>query len=477
MKRIHYGLGSLVLAAVVFQVGCAQTPPSALQGSADDAQAVNTAAWPIPGNHSGPAMNGATVPLGTMGNPIPGMTQADLARFAHGKQIFEQPRSLKVGNFANDVSCVACHGDGGTLGGSPKFAQNMFALADPNSEAGLLAGAPLGMLGFSGHILGNPTLQPLPTAPPGTTLVVSKRLSSQVGGDGYLMAIPEAQLVAREAGQNHALGISGRVARGTDFITGLPFVGRIGWKARTATLAGFNAGATVNEIGLSNPDLPFHQGPDGGLIPEAGFPANPVTDLTRQEKDNLDMFTALSVGPAPAYTDRAGYAAFKKAGCAECHWDGYTTTTNVNDLPNELKPFIAQLGGGKRVPAYTDLLVHNMGVGQLEMSVDDAFGLPILSNVKGAGMADGLNETAASDEYRTAPLWGLRHRSKFMHNGAASTIDEAVRLHYYVSPTGNPAYNSEANEVVNNYLGKNYGKKGNLSPWERASLSKFLRSL
>jgi cytochrome c peroxidase len=82
-----------------------------------------------------------------------------------------------------------------------------------------------------------------------------------------------------------------------------------------------------------------------------------------------------------------------------------------------------------------------------------------------------------SDEYRTAPLWGLRFKNTFMHNGSAKTIDEAIRNHYYVSPGSNRAFDSEANEVVKNYLGTNYGKPGNLSPIDRALLSKFLRNL
>jgi CxxC motif-containing protein (DUF1111 family) len=30
---------------------------------------------------------------------------------------------------------------------------------------------------------------------------------------------------------------------------------------------------------------------------------------------------------------------------------------------------------------------------------------------------------------RTAPLWGLHHRTKFLHDGRASTITEAIHAH------------------------------------------------
>jgi CxxC motif-containing protein (DUF1111 family) len=30
---------------------------------------------------------------------------------------------------------------------------------------------------------------------------------------------------------------------------------------------------------------------------------------------------------------------------------------------------------------------------------------------------------------RTAPLWGLHHRTKFLHDGRASTITDAIHAH------------------------------------------------
>jgi CxxC motif-containing protein (DUF1111 family) len=30
---------------------------------------------------------------------------------------------------------------------------------------------------------------------------------------------------------------------------------------------------------------------------------------------------------------------------------------------------------------------------------------------------------------RTAPLWGLHHRTKFLHDGRATTITDAIHMH------------------------------------------------
>src|SRR6185436_7913336 len=68
----------------------------------------------------------------------------------------------------------------------------------------------------------------------------------------------------------------------------------------------------------------------------------------------------------------------------------------------------------KKVAAYTDLLLHDMG--------------PELADIC-------LGEATPS-EFRTEPLMGLRLSSqieegepRFLHDGRASTIEEAIRLH------------------------------------------------
>ncbi|MBI3455003.1 MAG: thiol oxidoreductase, partial [Candidatus Rokubacteria bacterium] len=43
---------------------------------------------------------------------------------------------------------------------------------------------------------------------------------------------------------------------------------------------------------------------------------------------------------------------------------------------------------------------------------------------------DGLEQGRASGrEMRTAPLWGLRARTRFLHDGRATTIEGAILAH------------------------------------------------
>jgi CxxC motif-containing protein (DUF1111 family) len=59
-------------------------------------------------------------------------------------------------------------------------------------------------------------------------------------------------------------------------------------------------------------------------------------------------------------------------------------------------------------PVYTDLLLHDMG----------------------SLFADGVQDYgAASSEWRTSPLMGLRFFHTYLHDGRAKTIEDAIEQH------------------------------------------------
>ena len=92
------------------------------------------------------------------------------------------------------------------------------------------------------------------------------------------------------------------------------------------------------------------------------------------------------------------------------------------------------------MPLYSDLALHHMGTG-----LDDA-------------VSQG---SAGTDEFRTAPLWGLGQRLFFLHDGRADDLAEAIAAH--ASP------GSEATAVINSY--------NTLQPAQKQDLLNFLRSL
>jgi len=92
------------------------------------------------------------------------------------------------------------------------------------------------------------------------------------------------------------------------------------------------------------------------------------------------------------------------------------------------------------VRLYSDLLVHDMGL----------------------GLADGVSQGQAGPrEFRTAPLWGLGQRIFFLHDGRTSDLAAAIRAHQSIG--------SEANGFILNFLG--------LTENQKQDLYNFLRSL
>ena len=100
-------------------------------------------------------------------------------------------------------------------------------------------------------------------------------------------------------------------------------------------------------------------------------------------------------------------------------------------------PVLPAVGGGT-VPAFTDLLLHDLGDGLADPAV--------------AG-------DAAPSEWRTAPLVGLvgRHPAsrRYLHDGRASTLDEAVLWHGGEATAARASYRALSvadREALLNYL-------------------------
>ncbi|HEY8133524.1 MAG TPA: di-heme oxidoredictase family protein, partial [Thermoanaerobaculia bacterium] len=92
----------------------------------------------------------------------------------------------------------------------------------------------------------------------------------------------------------------------------------------------------------------------------------------------------------------AGEKIFESIGCDSCHTPDMKT--GDSDIPAlRHRPF----------HPYSDFLLHDMG------SLGD-------------GIAQG---TSGALEMRTAPLWGLRVVTKFLHDGRALTIEDAILEH------------------------------------------------
>jgi CxxC motif-containing protein (DUF1111 family) len=128
---------------------------------------------------------------------------------------------------------------------------------------------------------------------------------------------------------------------------------------------------------------------------------NPVLD-PEDNGDDVQAFTdfMMLLAPIPRGTITssvtAGEGVFNRIGCAGCHVSTLTTGTSP----------IAALNQQTFHP-YSDFLLHHMGT-----------------------LGDGIEQgKAAGDEMRTAPLWGLRLRSTFLHDARAKTHSAAIEAH------------------------------------------------
>jgi CxxC motif-containing protein (DUF1111 family) len=334
---------------------------------------------------------------GFLGDALAGLSAAQLALFTGGRGEFEAVETVEggLGPIFNGSSCAGCHSAGGVGGASANTVTRFGRVVNGRFD-------PLDALG--GSLLQDKAIDPavLETVPPEAN-VVAKRLSTPLFGAGLVEAVPDADILLG-AQRRQPDGVQGRAALVTDVASGKQRVGRFGWKAQQATLLAFAGDAYLNEMGVTNRYFPTENAPNGkqallaiwDRVPELEDAVGPdgTSDI-----DHAADFMRLLAPPAPlrmTASALAGGRVFERIACSACHTPVLLTGASP----------VAALAH-KPVPLYSDLLLHDMGT-----------------------LGDGIEQGAARmGEMRTAPLWGLRARGPFLHDGRATTVDAAIRAH------------------------------------------------
>jgi len=287
------------------------------------------------------------------------------------------------------------------------------------------------------------TISDLAYGPIGGDTLIGPRVAPQMIGLGLLEAIHENDILAQaDADDADGDGISGRPSWVTDLITGETVLGRFGWRASRPTVAQQSAAAFSNDMGLSN--IWFPDGHGDCTAEQADCLAAPVGAApgeveVAQELFDLVVFYSshLAVPGRRDYDDPevlAGKELFYEAGCTACHTPKYVTS-NDSSVPDALS---RQL-----IWPYTDLLLHDMGDGLADRTVDG---------------------DVADREWRTPPLWGIgltetvSGHTLLLHDGRARNLLEAVLWH--------GGEGEESRDAVIE-----------MTPEERAALLRFLESL
>ena len=339
-----------------------------------------------PGRGSG-VQNVAGDPASVCGAVVPANLDTPRTEsFRRGAVAFtrvESPAS-GLGPGFNGRGCAECHSQP-TVGGSSERIVTMFGKKGPDGFDPL-------------RERGGPALQaegirtpqcsaPNEAVPNGA--IARHRQAIALYGLGLIEEIPESA-IAGHADPNDADGdgVSGRVNR----VDGQ--VGRFGWKADEATLEGGVAKAMQQEIGLTTPLRPVEE--RGANKIECDPVADPEDDGTHL-RALVGFLRALPPLPEGPRGDREaqGGSLFRDSGCASCHVPELPASAEGSSAPDPARLF-------------SDLLLHDMG---------DALGDGIP-----AAEADG-------NEFRTAPLWGVRASKPYLHDGRAETLEEAIALH------------------------------------------------
>jgi CxxC motif-containing protein (DUF1111 family) len=334
------------------------------------------------------------------GEPISGLSADEAARFAAGREVFvdTEDASDGLGPVFNEDSCGACHGEPAVGGGSrrveTRFGRSAGGTFDPLERLGgsLLQDRGIGAVAecqFSGE------------AVPAQANVRAGRRTTSLFGLGLVDAVPDATLVAlAERQRTRTPATAGRARTVLDAVSGEERIGRFGWKAQVPSLLHFAGDAYLGEMGITSPFFPDETCPQGDC---ESLRCDPVPD---PEDDGADLFLFADfmamLAPPPRAANAGGRAiadgrrTFERIGCADCH------APSLRSGPSD----VAALANRRFAP-YSDFLLHDMGV-----------------------LGDGVAQAGAGPrEMRTAPLWGLRTLDAFLHDGRASTIEQAILAH------------------------------------------------
>jgi CxxC motif-containing protein (DUF1111 family) len=198
--------------------------------------------------------------------------------------------------------------------------------------------------------------------------------------------------------------------------------GRFGWKAQHASLVSFSADAYKNEMGITSPLDPVENTSNGRSVEQYDLPG---IDDEGVDVELFALFMRDTKAPprlealANTFDARIGEQIFTQIGCGTCHTPSMVTAS-PGTLINGGALRVANALGNKRIRPFGDFLLHDIGTGD-----------GIVQN-GGAG---------TRNKVRTAPLWGLHARGRFMHDASSFSLTDAINRHRNQADAARRAFN------------------------------------
>jgi CxxC motif-containing protein (DUF1111 family) len=269
------------------------------------------------------------------------------------------------------------------------------------------------------------------------------RLSPSILGLGFVEAIDDDTI--RDIAHQQPFVSGGRIAGQVIKVPvgeagGALRVGRFGWKNQNSSLVSFAADAYLNEMGITSPLQPTENTSNGNSV--AASDTVPDPEDNGADVEAFARFMRATKAPprdtvlAATPDALVGAQLFAQAGCNICH-AGSIRTARTGTIINGGQLTVPATLGDKIIYPFSDFLLHDIGTG------------------------DGIVQNGGQstrNKVRTAPLWGLRMRTRLMHDGASVTPRDAILRH-----------NGEAGFVTHNFQ--------SLSDHQKNQLLVFLRSL
>jgi len=316
---------------------------------------------------------------------------------------------------------------------------------------------------------------------PATETVRTTRLTTNILGDGYVEAISDETLRnirKQQCRESHGVICGQAVLVPVPESEGRDRIGRFGWKDQHASLLAFAADAYLNEMGVTSrlqkdEVTTICNPPVATSIPNTDptkvTEPNSLPDPSDNNLEDIDHFASFMRSlKAPARDEKVvnnpdvkhGQELFTRIGCARCHVE--TIVTGKSPASPGGPGLHPEAVENRTIHPYSDFLLHNVGTGDgIAIALVEHFSRERMEKRFSEERAAAAQETApgpaavdvcsmafqsqvaegerhpdlvrdtqcARNKVRTAPLWGLRLRSRLMHDGNSVTAGDAIRRH------------------------------------------------
>jgi CxxC motif-containing protein (DUF1111 family) len=346
-----------------------------------------------------------------------GLLEASGDSYALDQTIYELQHDVNtgLGPLYNGRACAECH-QNPVSGGASQFTELRIGHNDANGNF-VNPTIPIddGAATITGRSIVNDRAV-LPQAQehiPVTENIRALRAALNTLGDGFVEAIDDSTLMAIATAQPLLTGgmIQGEAIEVPVLeAPGQNRVGRFGWKDQHSSLLSFIGDAYLNEMGVTNRLRPKDTTTIGKVTAD---PEDVPDSLGLADIDHFAQFIRGTKVP-PRDTTLAATAAAQKGellfntiGCAVCHVPTLITAQPGTVIDGGMFTVPPALGN-KIIHPYGDYLLHDVNTG------------------------DGIVQTPPADtanKLRTAPLWGLRERPRYMHDLHSLTLQNAIERH------------------------------------------------